>query len=88
VNLDIFEDPIAQFVLWAALGGIAVAVAVYLIGKIRSESVQQEPGPSELMSKFRELHAKGELTDAEFRTIKTTLAARFQEELKDNGETG
>ena len=88
MNLDIFEDPIAQVVLWAALGGIAVAVAVYVIGKIRSESVQQEPGPSELMSKFRELHAKGELTDAEFRTIKTTLAARFQEELKDNGETG
>ena len=65
-----------------------VAVAIYVIGRIRAAPAQQEPWASELISKFRELHSKGELSDAEFREIKTNLAARLQDELKDNGETG
>ena len=88
MDLSILEDPIAQLVIWAALGGILIAIAVYVIGKIRAEVVQKEPQATELMSKFDDLHSKGELSDAEFRTIKTALAARLQEELKDNDETG
>ncbi|MFH1268694.1 MAG: hypothetical protein ABIK89_23465 [Planctomycetota bacterium] len=88
MDFRIFEDPVAELVLWATIGAILIAVLAYIIGKIRAESTQQEPGASELMSKFRDLHSKGELSDAEFRTIKTALAARMQEELKDNGDTG
>jgi uncharacterized membrane protein len=75
-------------VIWGALLAALLAVAGYVIGKVRAETVQKEPTASELMSKFRDLHSKGELSDAEFRTIKTALAARLQDELKDNGETG
>jgi hypothetical protein len=88
MDFSIFEEPIAQVVLWGAIGAILIAVLAYIAGKIRAESTQQEPGASELMSKFRDLHSKGQLSDAEFRTIKTTLAVQMQEELKDNGETG
>jgi uncharacterized membrane protein len=85
---ELWNDPIAQIVIWGAVFAMVVAVGVYLIGKIRGESAQQEPTASELLSKFRELHSRGGLSDAEFRTIKTNLAAQMQEELKDNGETG
>jgi hypothetical protein len=88
VDLEIFDDPIAQVVIWAAAGAALVAVGVYVIKKIRAEVVQQEPTANELLSKFRDLHSKGELSDTEFRTIKTTLAARLQDELKDDGQTG
>jgi len=88
VDFRIFENPIAELVVWAAMGAIVVAVAAYILGKIRAEPTQKEPSASELMSKFRDLHSQGELSDAEFRTIKTALAARLQEELKDNGDTG
>ena len=84
----ILEIPGAELVIWGAVGGVLIAVALYLVKKIRSDSAQQELTASELMSKFRELHSKGVLDDAEFRTIKTNLAARLQEELKDTGETG
>jgi hypothetical protein len=83
----ILEIPGAELVIWGAVGAMMIAVAAYVIGKIRPNSVQQEPVASELMSKFRDLHSKGVLSDAEFRTIKTTLAERLQEELKDTGET-
>lgn len=84
----LLNEPEAELVLWVAVGAALAVVALYVLEKIRRKSVQQEPTASELMSKFRDLHAKGVLSDAEFREIKTTLSARLQEELKDNGETG
>ena len=82
------EVQAAELVFWLAVGAILVAVAIYVFGKIRGQSAQQEPTASELMSKFRELHSKGVLSDAEIRTIKSRLAARLSDEVKDNGEIG
>jgi uncharacterized membrane protein len=85
---DLFEGTAAEVIIWASICAIFVAVALYVIGKVRGLSAQQEPTAHEMLSNFRELHSKGELSDAEFREIKTKLAARLQDELKDNGQTG
>jgi uncharacterized membrane protein len=85
---QLFEADAEFLVLWAAILAALVAVAIYVIKKVRAKAVQKEPTTSELLSKFRELHSRGELSDAEFRTIKTTLASQLHEELKDNGQTG
>jgi uncharacterized membrane protein len=77
-----------ELVFWIALLALLTSAAVFLVMRIRANTVQQEPAESEMMSKFRELHSKGELTDAEYRTIKTTLVAKLQEQIKDNGNTG
>jgi len=77
-----------KLILWGALLAVLVATLAYVIAKLRAEPAQQEPTASEMLSKFRELHSRGELSDEEFRTIKTTLAAQFQEELKGDGEKG
>lgn len=88
VGLEILQNPVAQIIIWAALAAILLAVGVYVIGRVRSQLFQREPIASELMSKFRDLHRRGELSDAEFRTIRTTLAAQLREELRDSDETG
>jgi hypothetical protein len=88
VDFRIFEDPIAELIAWGAIGATVIAVGAYAISKLRAEPAQKELDSSQMMSKFRDLHSQGELTDAEFRTIKTTLGARLQDEIKDNGETG
>ena len=77
-----------KLVIWIAALAASIAVAIYVIDRVRSAPAQHEPTASELISKFRELHSRGELSDLEFRTIKTVLAAQLQEELKDNGEKG
>ena len=41
-----------------------------------------------MMSKFRDLHAEGGLSDEEFRTIKTKLAGELKSELKGNNNNG
>jgi hypothetical protein len=82
-----FQGPWAQVVIWTAAGAMLVVAAKYVVGWARDSSSQQEPTASDLISKFRDLHSEGVLSDAEFRTIKTSLAARLQEEIKDTGET-
>ncbi len=77
-----------RLVIWIALLAALVALAIYVIDKVRAAPAQQEPTASELLSKFRDLHSRGELSDVEFRTIKTTLAEKLQEELNDSGEKG
>ena len=77
-----------ELAVWVAVLVVLVAVSVYLVSRFRDETIQQEPTASELLSKFRKLHSRGELSDQEFRTIKTMLATQLQEELKDNGQTG
>lgn len=91
-----FRESIVQALLWLAVLAPLVIMAWYVERKLRPGKAQQDPtGPSqqeqlanELLAKSRELHAQGGLSDEEFRTIKTKLAAQFQGELKENGETG
>jgi len=85
---SLLTAPLGQLVIWLVLLTVLIAVGNWGIGKIRAKSAQQELTAGELLSKFRELHSQGELSDAEFRTIKATLAARLQQELKDNADKG
>jgi len=77
-----------RFILALAILAIMTAIAAYVVSKIRTKTLQREPRASELLSKFREMHSRGVLTDAEFRTIKTALAEQLQKELNDNSERG
>ncbi|NLS91300.1 MAG: hypothetical protein GXX96_03830 [Planctomycetaceae bacterium] len=85
---EFFEDPTVQLVIWLAVLAAIIAVAVYVIMRIRSEPAQSEPVASEMLSKFRELRGQGDLSEEEFRTIKTTLTEQLQHELKDNEGKG
>ena len=82
------EHHVGSLLIWLAIFAGLVWLATYAIKKIRTGPAQQELGANELISKFRELHSKGELSDAEFRTIKTTLAARLRREVRGKDESG
>jgi len=77
-----------SLIMWLAVLAVLIAVAGYVLGKIRPKPLQKELRASHWLSKFRELHSRGGLSDEEYRTIKTTLAAELQNELKDNDEKG
>jgi uncharacterized membrane protein len=75
-------------IFWFALIFALLAVAVTLVRKFRERgsrvgslhdrTAQDTDDPSELLSKFRELHSRGTLSDGEYRTIKSKLAAQIQ----------
>lgn len=77
-----------DLVLSIAILAVLVAVAFYVHGKIRPKPLQKELKAHEWLTKCREMHSKGVLSDEEFRTIKTTLTPQLKDELNDNGEEG
>lgn len=83
-----FEQPSSQVILWTAVLAILLVVGVYCVGKVRELLREDGPSASDLLTNFRELHSKGELDDEEYRTIKSMLAERLQDELKDTGQEG
>jgi uncharacterized membrane protein len=88
-NMEGFwETGAPRFILLTAILAILVTIAYYAIEKTRPKPAQKERKAHQLLAKFREMHSQGELSDEEFRTIKTTLAAQLQDELNDNGEEG
>lgn len=78
----------AQAVIWLAVCAALVAVGIYVVLKVRQTLSESEAKTHDLLSNFRELHSEGELSDEEYRTIKATLAARLQRELKGKGKEG
>ena len=73
--------------MWFAVIFALSALAFVLLRRWRGGAYDTQPGPSELLTKFRELHGRGSLSDDEYRTIKTKLARQVDAELKDNDKT-
>lgn len=78
----------AQLVIGLAITAMLIAVGVYVIQKVRNGDGEETPTASSLLTNFRELHAEGDLSDEEYRTIKAVLSEQLQDELKDNHEKG
>jgi uncharacterized membrane protein len=81
---SLFRHPLAQAALWFAVIFALSALAVLALRRWRGSASRAQLKPSELLTKFRELHGRGTLSDDEYRTIKTTLARQLDAELKEN----
>ena len=81
-------NSIAQALLLLAAIIALTAGGIFFVRRFRGGSDDDSPKASKMLTKFRDLHAKGDLSDEEFRTIKTKLAVELQKELNDNDETG
>jgi uncharacterized membrane protein len=75
-------------IFWLVVLAILVAIASYIATKIRPKPIQPDLTASQWMTKYEDLHAKGVLSDEEFRTIKTTLSKQLQEESNLSGNKG
>jgi uncharacterized membrane protein len=84
---ELFRHPLSQAALWFAVIFALSAIVILVLRRWRGGSYDAQPSASELLTKFRELHAQGGLSDDEYRTIKTKLAGKLDNRLKDNNET-
>ena len=66
---------------------IVSIVGARIVRRFR-DSTEETETSSSMLTKFREMRQRGELSEAEFRTIKTTLAVRMQAELNQKDESG
>ena len=76
-----------QVALWCAVVLAVSALAAALLRRWRGSAYDVQPTTDELLTKFRELHDRGGLSDSEYRTIKTKLARQLDAELNDNDKS-
>ncbi len=67
---------------------LAMAIGVYAVGKWRGRGGEDQLASADQLTKFREMHERGEVSDEEFREIKTQLASQMQAGLNDSDQTG
>jgi uncharacterized membrane protein len=85
---QLFAHPLAQAVVLFTVMAVLIAIGVYVVGRFRGRDSNDQLDASDHLTKFREMHASGELSDEEFRTIKSQLATQLQAELNDSEKTG
>jgi uncharacterized membrane protein len=84
---ELFRHPLFEAALWFALILVLIALALAFLRKWRGSDADDQRDPTELLTKFRELHVRGGLSDDEYRTIKTKLATRAEAKLNNNEDT-
>jgi len=80
---EFLTTPIASAVLWIAVLLVMLVVAYYALRRFRDRIDDDRQKASDLLTNFREMHQEGDISEMEFRTIKTVLGRKLQEELKD-----
>ncbi len=80
--LEFLESAAAKVIVMLALVVALIVIGVYIAARVRNMLANPAPDRSKLLTKFRELHCKGELSDEEFRTIKSMLGENMHQELE------
>ena len=78
----------AQLVIWMTGLAVLTAIGVFLVKKFRDQNDDDQQDANEMLSNFRDLHDEGDISEREYRNIKTVLGDKLQEEISDNGERG
>jgi len=78
---DFLTRPVAQVVLWVVALLVLMAIASYALGRYRDRIDEDEQGPNEWLDNFHEMHVGGDISDGEFRKVRTVLDENVQKEL-------
>jgi hypothetical protein len=84
---ELMRHPLLEAALWIASILVLFALAILFLRKWRGSAAEDQRDPIELLTKFRELHGRGGLSDDEYRTIKTKLAAQIGTKLSDTEDS-
>ncbi len=78
----------AQLVIWTTVLLVLMTVGWYAVGRFRDRADDDRLTANELLTNFQELYHKGDINDAEYRTIKTALGTKLRSELEDPENKG
>jgi uncharacterized membrane protein len=81
-------DLTVRIAYWATVLLVVVVIGGYVVTRIRNTYADRSQSSVDWLMKIRELHAQGAVSEDEYRTIKTNLAARLRGELSDADERG
>ncbi len=86
--LDFLQDTSTRVVL--GVGGLVILllVAFYVVRRLRGHTGEDESVTHEVITNFQEMHDEGDISDDEYRKLKTVLDRNLRRELNDTGDKG
>lgn len=83
---EFLTTPAAKALLWVTILLVILAVGYYLVRRFRDRTDDGGQTASDLLTNFREMRREGDISETEFRTIKTVLGRKLQQELEGADE--
>lgn len=87
-RVELTPEHIATIAWGLLVVAVLTAILAWVVARFRGAAERGGVKASETLTKFREMHSQGQLTDEEYRTIKAKLAEELRRELKDSEEPG
>lgn len=81
-------ETITQLVTWVAVLIGLILVAVLIVQRIRGCRTQTGLGAEQLLANFEEMRTRGDISDADYRKIKSVLGARLQPNSSEDPRPG
>jgi uncharacterized membrane protein len=81
-------DTLAQLAVGVGLLIALVIAGAMIVQRYRGSAADAGSDPGKLFANFQEMHARGDITDADYRRIKSVLGEHLHWELNDDKEKG
>jgi uncharacterized membrane protein len=81
-------DTLAQLALGVGMLIALVVAGALVVQRFRGSAADTALDANELFANFEEMHSRGDITDADYRKIKSVLGAKLHGELKDDKDKG
>jgi len=85
---EFLATPAAQAVISGTVLVALLVLGYYIVRRFRDRIDEDEHPLDEVLTNFREMHHQGEISEREFRDIKTMMGAELQSQTKGDGEAG
>jgi uncharacterized membrane protein len=81
-------DILAQLALGVGMLIALVIAGALVVQRFRGGAADTGQDANELITNFQEMHSRGDITDADYRKIKSVLGDHLHSELKDDKDKG
>ncbi len=86
--LDFLMSSAGQAILMMIMLVIMIVLSLVVLKKFRDNTGDDVLRSDDLLLNFKEMRDQGDISEAEFRKLRTVLSDKPQQPLNDNGETG
>jgi hypothetical protein len=77
-----------QLAIWLSVLFGLIVVAWIVVQRFRGGAAEVGPSDGELLTKFQEMKVEGDISETEYRTIKSVLGGKLQRDAKDGKNKG
>jgi len=81
-------DTAVQIAIWMSVLFGLIVVAWLVVQRFRGGAANEGRPESEMLTKFQEMRQEGDISEAEYRTIKSVLGEQLQRNVKDGKNKG